>query len=164
MTSPGANGTLLVITPLSGSGAGPSLTPYSARGVNQTLEPITGGSGNGQALGTWLRYSTSGELMNLSYPWFKQLMSTVLCTDAQTPCLNDAWLGELCLVDCACERSYLAGGAADRPVVSGSLREENGIYYYRPQITVRITDIKNSFAEWRSDYNWQISMREAYAP
>jgi len=59
-------GTILVITPLSGA-EGFKLTPYSARNLTQTLEPISGTSGGGNALGSWIRESTNGVLINLTY-------------------------------------------------------------------------------------------------
>jgi hypothetical protein len=157
-------GTILVITPLSGV-AGLTLTPWSGRDLTQTLDPITGAGTGGSALGTWLRESTNGELLDLSYPWFRKLESTITCKDTQTPCLNDVWKGQLCVVDCIIERSYVTGlGSPDRPEVSGSSRTEGGFTFYRPQLTMRITDIKNSLTEYHVDYSWQISLREVAPP
>lgn len=157
------NNTLLLITPLSG-GSELVLTPYSARGLTQTLEPVAGPGAGGSALGTWLRESTNGELLDLSYPWFRKLQSVISCSDTNTPCLDEAWMGQLCLVDCACERNYPTGGSPARPEVSGSSRVEGAITFYRPQLTMRITGIKSTFAEYKADYSWQIDLREAFPP
>jgi len=79
--------------------------------------------------------------------------------------LNDAWWGQTCIVDCACERSYVtASGSPDRPVVGGSNRTEGLYTFYRPQLTMMVTGIRNSFAEYRADYQWQIDLRELQAP
>jgi len=124
------NNTLLVIVPLSGI-PGLRLTTYSARDLTQTLEPIPE-SGS-------LAESANGETLDLSYPWFQKLQSTVTCTDTMAPCLNRAWIGQLCLVQCVVERSFETGyDTPDRPVVSGSSRTEGAFTFYRPELTMRV--------------------------
>jgi hypothetical protein len=160
-----ANNTNLLIIPLSGSSA-LTLTPYSARGLTQTLEPITGTSNMGTPMGTWFRESINGELINLMPPGstFRKYQSVITCKDTETPCLDDAWLGEICLVDCACCLNYLTGGSPQRSEVSGSSYTEGSFTFYRPQLTMMVIDIKNSFAEYPADYQWSISLREVAAP
>ena len=158
------NDTLLFITPLSGA-SGLTLTPYSARGITQTLEPIKGTGRGGAALGTWIRESTNGVLIDLTYAPFRKLESIVTCTETETPCMNDAWLGQVCSVQCACERSYhTIGGSPDRPEVSGSSRTQGAFTYYRPELIMMVTDIRSGFAEYKADYAWQIDLREYSAP
>jgi hypothetical protein len=155
-----AGPTLLTITPLSGSSAF-TLTPYSARGLTQTLEPIssTGASG-GNAMGTWLKRDINGNLVNLAYPQFQKYASTITCRDTETPSFDDAWIGATVQVDCACELNYLTGGSPARPPVSGSERTEGDYTFYRPSLTMMVAEIKNSFAEWEAEYAWQLSLFE----
>jgi hypothetical protein len=164
MPTPTENGTLLTITPLSGSTA-LMLTPYSARGLTQALEPITGTSFNENVMGSLIRETINGETINLIPSWMQKYQSTVTCTDQETPCMDNAWLGLIVQVDCAVELNYLTGsGGPYRPVVSGSEREEGHFTFYRPQLIMMITGIRNSFAEWEADYQWQLQMRETQIP
>ena len=165
MTAPGPNNTLLVITPLSGAD-GLILTPYSARGLTQTLEPISGTMGGGHVLGTWIRESTNGELINLTYAPFKKYQSVISCRDQETPCLDNAWKGEIVQVDCAAELNYLtSSGSPNRPVVSGSDRTtDDGFTFYRPQLIMMVIDIRNSFAEYEAETQWSVDLREVSAP
>lgn len=149
------NNTLLVIVPLSGM-SGLELTTYSARDLTQTLEP-TPESGS-------LAESVNGETLDLSYPWFQKLQSTVTCKDTMAPCLNRVWIGQLCVVQCVVERSYKTGlDTPDRSVVSGSSRVEGAFTFYRPELTMRITAIRNGLVEYKADYSWQIDFRELAA-
>jgi len=149
------NGTLLVIAPLSGF-ASLQLTPYSARGLTQTLELI-GPTGAG---GQWIRRDVNGIARSVADTRFRKYRSTITCTDGETPCLDDAWIGEACEVSCALELNYPTGATPQRPAVSGSSRVEGTVTFYRPQLLMMVEDIKNSFAEWRATNNWQISLVE----
>ena len=163
MANPGSMNTLLVLTPLSGYNT-PILTPYSVRGITQTLEPITGTTSGSNVMGTLVRRSVNGNLVDLTYPWFRKYASTVTCRDQETPCLDGTWLGEIVQVDCACELSYPMGGTPQRPEMSGSSRTEvnaaGTIVFYRPQLVMMIVGINNSFSEWDAEYQWSISMQE----
>lgn len=149
-------GTLLVLTPLSGATA-LVLAPYSARGLTMTLEQFGGG-------GAFIRETIDGETVNLTPPWMKKYQGTITCTDVNAPCLDGAWRGEIVQMDCCIELSYPTGGTPQRPVVSGSSHEEEHVTFYRPSIIAMITDIRDSFAEWRAAYQWQVDFREVRAP
>jgi hypothetical protein len=151
-----ANGTWLVITPLSGAYA-LQLTPYSARGLTQTFEPLTGSGAAGQ---TWLRRDVNGTLRNLVDTRFQKYKSTITCTDGETPCLDNGWIGITCEVSCAFELSYPTGASPARPVVAGSSRTQGLITYYRPQLLMIVAGIKVSGAEYPATYNWQIELEE----
>src|SRR5437899_5822544 len=112
------NGTWLVLTPL--DGAAPQLTPYSARGLTQTFELLTGAGGQGG--GAWLRRDVNGTLRSIADTRFRKYKSTITCNDGETPCLDNAWVGITVNVSCAFEFSYPVGGSPTRPVVSGSSR------------------------------------------
>jgi hypothetical protein len=151
------NGTNLVLTPLSGF-ASLQLTPYSARGLTQTYEVITGTGG--QSSGAWLRRDVNGVLRNVVDIRFRKYKSTISCRDGETPCLDNAWIGITCEVSCAFEFSYPTGGTPARPVVGGSTRVQNGVTYYRPQLLMMVTGIKVSLPEYPSVYDWSIDLEE----
>src|SRR6516225_8659368 len=115
--------TLLTLIPLSGHN-NPVLQKYAVRGLTQTLKQI-GDPSN-------IRRTVDGRLVNLTPPWFHQFASTVTCKDVYAPCLDGAWRGVICEVECAGEFSYVTGSPV-RPVVPGSQRvDEQGITYYLP--------------------------------
>jgi len=147
-------GTLLVITPLSGAST-PVLTPYSARNLTQTYEAIKGKE-------EWLRRDVNAVLQSVVDTRFRKYRTTITCSDGETPCLDDAWIGQEVLIDCAFEFSYPTGGTPSRPVVAGSTRTTNyGIVFYRPQLLCLIADIRVAgFQEWQALYNWQIDTEE----
>ena len=148
-------GTLLVLTPL--STATPVLTPYAARGLTQTLEVIMGAGGRG---GAWLRRDVNGVLRDASDTRFRKYKSTITCRDGETPCIDNAWIGLQVQVSCVVELSYPTGGAAGRTVVSGSSRTQGSITYYRPQLTMLVTSIKNSGQEYTALQSWEINLEE----
>ena len=145
--------TLLRMTPLSGY-TGPELTPYSARGLNQTLDLIPDSSKQ-------IRRDVRGKLMNLAYSQFRKYQSVITCTDAQAPAFDEAWRGIIVEVECAKELGYRThGGTPQRPEVSGSSREEGDFTYYRPLLTMMVVDVHNSLEEWRANDRWQIDLLE----
>ncbi len=150
------NGTWLVLTPLSGVSA-MQLTPYAARGLTQTYEPLSGSGGSG---GGWLRRDVNGTLRNLVDTRFRKYKSTISCRDGETPCLDDAWVGITCEVSCAFEFSYPTGATPARPVVSGSTRTQGTITYYRPVMIMMVESIKVSLPEYPAVYDWQIELAE----
>jgi hypothetical protein len=149
-------GTLLVLIPLSGSTA-VTLTPYSARGITQTLEPISGAGGQGSA---WLRRDVNGWMRSVADPRFRKYHSTVTCRDGESPCLDGAWLGEQCEVECACELSFPQGAIPQRSAVSGSPRAQGTITYYRPVLTMMVSKITSSFSEYPALYSWELGLEE----
>jgi len=151
-----ANGTYLVLTPLSGF-ASLQLTPYSARGLTQTWQLLKAGGGGGAA---WLRRDVNAVLRNTSDTRFRKYTSTVTCNDGETPYLDNAWIGEVCEVSCVFELNYPTGGTPQRPVVSGSSRTEGTVTFYRPKLTMMVEDIRVSLPEWQARYNWQIDFLE----
>jgi len=151
---------LLGIIPLSGA-VGPLLTPYSVRGITQTLAPISSAAGGGSALGTWMRRDINGTLVRCAPPQFRKYAATVTCTDQSSPAFDDVWLGTVVTFQSAVELSYATiGGAPFRTPVDGSERVENDFTFYRPQMTMMITEIENSMAEWRAEFVWKISLQE----
>lgn len=145
-------GTLLVITPLSGR-ATPTLTPYSARGLTQTLTQI-------DAPAPTILRDINGTLVDVSPPQFEKYKSSITCKDRESPSLDNTWRGQMVTVDCVKELSYPAGGTPSREVVPGSDREENHIAYYRPRLTMRIMNVNTGQDEYGADCNWQADLEE----
>lgn len=147
--------TLLTITPISG-GDGPALTPYSARGLSQTLEQIIE-----NPLGSQIRRSINGGLIDLTYDQFRKYKSTISCTDHQTPAFDIAKQGQIVQVDCAAELSYLTiGGTPQRTVVSGSSRVEDDYTFYRPSLIMMVVAFRTAFQEWEANYQWTLELQE----
>ena len=143
------------------SGHALTLTPFAARGVTQTLEPIATVNGDGRAAGTFIRRDINGFLINMFPVQLRKYQSTVTCRDVETPALDDAWLGQIISVACAAELNYLtAGGTPARPEVSGSSYVEGAFTFYRPLLTMMVMDIKSSFAEYPHTYSWEIVLQE----
>ena len=152
-----SQGTLLTLTPLSGF-ASMQLTPYAARGLSQTFEILTGSGGGGANV--WTRRDVNGYLRSVVDTRFRKYKSTITCKDTMTPCLDDAWIGITCSVDCCFELSYPTGATPSRPAVAGSQRVEGTVTFYRPILLMMVTDIKTTFAEWQANYDWSIALEE----
>jgi hypothetical protein len=137
--------TLLVI-----SGIG--FSPYAARGLTQTLQPIE------QA--KQLRRTASGKLVDVSVEQFRKYRSTIACTDQRAPAIDGIWPGMVVTVSCIAELSHPVGGTPSRPVVSGSLREEDGYVFYRPILVMRVLDIGPSTDEFAAEVAWTLELEE----
>ena len=147
--------TLLTITPLSGDD-GIFVNPYSARGLNQTLDPIID-----NPLGTQIRRDINGGLIDLTYDQFRKFKSVITCTDFQAPAFDGARQGMVVQVECAKELAYVtSGGSPSRTVVGGSSRVEGDFTYYRPSLTMMVISFQRSFAEWETGYQWSLELQE----
>jgi hypothetical protein len=137
--------TLLVLT-------GMGVPPYSARGLSQTLEPIAA-SGD-------VRRTVNGTLRDLSMAQFRKYRSTITCQDQTAPAIDGVWPGKLLTVDCVAELSFPIGGAAERPVVPGSQRDEAGFTFYRPRLAMLVTGYSESIDEYGAAVGWQLALEE----
>lgn len=139
--------TLLVLT-------GIGVTPYSARGLTQTLEPIPGSVA--------LRRTVNGALIDVSAPQFRKYQSTISCTDQQAPALNGVFPGLQVTVDCVAELAYAtSGGSPDRTVVPGSSRTEDAFTFYRPRLVMIVTGYRTTTDEYGAAVGWQLDLEEA---
>ena len=137
--------TLLVITGL--------ITPYSARGLQQTLEPIPQA---GQ-----LRRTVNGALVDLSVPALRKYASTISTNDQAVPALNGVWPGAQVTVDCVAELAFLtATGSADRTIVPDSSRTSGAWTFYRPRLTMRIVEYQTQTDEWNAVVSWSMRLEE----
>ena len=138
--------TLLVLT-------GIGIPDYSARGLDQTLEPIDATS--------QLRRSVNGDLIDLSNTALRKFKSTITCTDMDAPAVNGIWPGQSVTVDCVAELAYpTSGGSPDRPVVAGSSRVEGAFTFYRPQLTMLVASWRTTFDEWGAETGWRMELEE----
>lgn len=136
--------TLLVL-----SGIG--VPPYSARGLSQTLTPI--------AASQQLRRTVNGALQDLSAPQFRKYSSKISCTDQQPPAFEGVFPGATVIVDCVAELAYpTMTDEPDREVVAS--REESGFTYYRPRLTMLVTDFEISRDEYGAITAWTLSLEE----
>jgi hypothetical protein len=141
-----ANETLLVLT-------GIGVAPYSARGLDQSLQPIDGA---GQ-----LRRTVNGALVNLSETQLRKFTSTISGSDQLSPAVNGIWPGKTVTVDCIAELCFpTSGGAPDRSVVSGSSRVEGAMTYYRPQLSMMVTDWQLKRDEYGAQVSWTLELEE----
>lgn len=138
--------TLLVL-----SGAG--VPPYSARGLQQTLQPI--------AAATQMRRTVNGALVDISAAQFRKYSSSITCSDQQAPALEGIWPGEELVVDCVAELAYpIMTGSPDREVVPGSSRDEDGFTFYRPRLTMLVVGFTEAKDEYGAVTSWQLDLEE----
>lgn len=143
--------TLLKLDPI-------GVPPYSARGIDQTLEPI--------ALATDIEEDINGILVDFSAPQFRKYKTEITCTDNEAPALSGVWPGRTILtISCVQELGYLtASGLPERPVVEGSMRASGDMTYYRPILVMMVTGYSAGRPEWAGTINWKLSASELQVP
>lgn len=136
--------TLLTLT-------GIGVAPYSARGLSQTLTPISQSS--------QLVRTINGELISIAAPQFRKYRSSISCNDQQAPTLAGIWPGMTVTVECVCELGT-GSGTPDRPAVSGSTYTDGGISYYRPVLEMRVVGFSQTKDEYGHQTSWQLDLEE----
>ena len=137
--------TLLVITGL--------ITPFSARGLRQTLSPIS--------QSVQMRRTVNGALVDLSIPQMRKYESTISADDQSVLALNGVWAGAQVTVDCVAELAYLtASGSPERTVVPNSSRVNGAWTFYRPRLTMRIMEYQTQVDEWNAVVGWTMRLEE----
>ncbi len=139
--------TLLVVS-------GPGVAPYSARGLQQTYDPIN------EAV--HLERMVNGELEDFSAPQFRKYRSKVSCTDHNTPALSGVWPGTIVEVECVQEMSFKTDqpGDQEREAVIGSVRVEGDYTFYRPKMTFRFRGFSVSGQEYLHEVAWSFDLEE----
>ena len=141
-----AGETLLVL-----SGLG--VAPYSARGLDQTLNPING-SGD-------FDRDVNGGMVDLSDDNFKKLASTISCEDVEAPAFDGNPIGTEVTVDCIRELAYLtASGTAQRSKVENSERQVGDWTYYRPRLQMIVVGFSSSQSEYGRSVSWTLDLEE----
>lgn len=130
---------------------GMGVAPYSARGLSQTLEPIP------QA--TQVVRTINGELIDIAPAQFRKYRSTISCSDVDAPALSGIWPGQTLTVSCIAELGSISG-AIERPAVAGSTRTEDGVTYYRPILTMRVTNFSQTTDEYGHVTSWTLTLEE----
>lgn len=130
------------------------MSPFSVRGVNQSLELISA------ALN--FRRTVNGKLVKISPAQFTKYKASVTCTDMDSPAVTGRAIGAIVVFDSVVEISYitLSGDGPERPVVPGSERVEGELTFYRPQMTMMIVGFNINKNEWGASVSYQIDMEE----
>ncbi len=132
---------------------GMGITPYSARGLTQSLEPI-------EAIKT-ARRTINGALKDLSQPQFQKYKSTINGTDQDPPAVDGIWPGMVLTVDCIAELAAPTNSAGPiRPIVPGSQRDADGFTFYRPRLSMMIVGFTVTKDEWGATVSWQLQLEE----
>jgi hypothetical protein len=141
--------TLLVITGTTGA----LIAAYSARGLSQTLDPIDAASVTARTV--------NGALIDLSPTQFRKFKSQVSCTDVEGPALDGIWPGMVVSVDCVAELGYpTSSGTPAREIVPGSERVNATWTYYRPRLTMLVTNTSVSLDEYGRAVQWTLDLEE----
>jgi hypothetical protein len=128
---------------------------YSARGLTQTVEEADGQS-------TFER-DINNALVDLSPPVEKKLRSTISAEDVEAPAFNGSPKGMLVTVDWVYEFAYLTSmgtAGATRDVVPGSERTVDDWTYYRPRMSMLITNFSGSRNEYGHMTSWTLELEE----
>lgn len=143
----GAPGTTLLVLNSFG------VSPYSARGLSQTLTHI--------AAAQPPKRTVNGGLRSFSFPQFDKLKSTITCNDMNAPALDGVWPGRSVIVDCVATLSYRTeGGAPNRPVVEGSSRVEGEFTIYRPRLNMKVMSWSQNENEYGASVGWSMELEE----
>jgi hypothetical protein len=133
--------------------SGEGVAPYSARGLSQTLDPISQASNN--------RRTVNGALKDISFEGFRKYKSSISGSDQLPPAVDGVWPGKTLTVDCISELAYkTAAGTPKRDVVPGSSRVEGEYTYYRPRLEMIVLDYTAQTDEYGAVVSWQMSLEE----
>ena len=134
--------------------SGIGVTPYSARGLTQTLEIIPAGVA--------MRRTVNGSLVDITAPQFRKYRSTISCTDQQPPPLDKLAPNMILEVECVSQLAYLtASGSPERTPVTGSSYVEGDFTFYRPKLNMRVTGFRITEDEYGASIGWQLDLEEA---
>jgi hypothetical protein len=132
---------------------GMGVTPYSARGITQSLNHIDAAAQS--------RRTVNGDLKDLSFSGFRKYKSTLNGADQLPPALDGVWPGKILTVGCVSELVYLtAGGAPERTVIAGSSRTEGLFTYYRPELTMMVLTYTVDTDEYGAAVSWTMELEE----
>lgn len=132
--------------------SGLGISPYAARGLTQTLNPIDQSKD--------LRRTINGELIDFSSELFRKYASVISGSDQEPPGVSGVWPGRQVEVECIAELYCLVGGTAERPIVAGSERMSGAYTYYRPVLSMRVLEFNQSFDEWGAQVSWSLALEE----
>ena len=116
-----------------------------------TLEPLS------QA-GNFVR-NINGGFVDLSDPIFRLYRVTISCTDQRAPPFGGLWPGQLVTLESPVEIGEITL-TSDRTHVSGSDTTEDGVDYFRPQLSCMVLSFSQDAEEYASQYSWQLVLEE----
>lgn len=132
---------------------GMGVPPYSARGLTQSLAPISSAA--------HLERTINGELLDLGYAPFQKYASTISGSDQRPPACDGVWPGKIIIVDCIAELAVYGTPPFGRdPVDYDSIRFENGYSYYRPRLTMMVMNWSMDADEWAAGVSWSLNLEE----
>jgi len=132
---------------------GLEVTPYSARGLTQSLDPIP------QAIN--MRRTINGTLVNVAASEFQKFRSVITCNDQAVPAIDGIWPGQTVTVDCVAELSYrTSGGSPAKTVVAGSTYTDGDFTFYRPQLTMMVINYTTEKDEAGAVVSWTLELEE----
>lgn len=134
--------------------SGAEVPPFSARGLTQTLEPIS------QAIK--LERAVNGELLDLSIPSMRLYRSRISCNDLNPPAIDGLWPGMTVTVECIAELCFPTATPSlqQRTAVAGSTRTEGDFTFYRPVLTMVCMGFNTSTDEYGAAVSWSYDFEE----
>lgn len=133
--------------------SGIGVPPWSAVGLKQTLQPI------GQR--AQLKRTVNGDLVDVGLTRFEKYSSQITGQDVDPPACDGVWQGRQVTVDCLAELCYQTSTAgAQRTEVPGSSYERDGFTFYRPRLTMLVTDFQTETDEWGATVSWTMTLEE----
>jgi hypothetical protein len=143
-------GTVPYDTLLTISGIG--IAPYSARGLRETLKPISATQ--------HLARTVNGTALDISAPQMRKYGIQIQCEDMNAPAIDGIWPGMQLTIGCVSELSFLTGGTAGRGMVADSLRFEGAYSFYRPSLVVLVTGFSVERDEYGAKIGWSLEGEE----
>jgi hypothetical protein len=132
---------------------GVPLPAGSARYVNQSLTLIDE-AGN-------FRRTVNMELRNLAPgAAAEKYRTSITCDDVNAPMWDGLRKGLIVTVDCVSELYHKVGELPSKTVVTGSERTVGSVVYYRPQLSIMITDFGTNDQEIAALRGWFIEGQE----
>jgi hypothetical protein len=126
---------------------------YSARGLDQTLQPIDAAHVT--------RRTINGTLIDLSVDKFHKYQSKITCSDVEAPAMDGVFPGMAVTVDCVAELVYrTTGGTPSRTVIAGSARTVGDFTIYRPRLDMMVVGFNQSISEYARTVQWELDLEE----
>lgn len=133
---------------------GVGISPYSARGLSQTLAPIDAS--------VHIERTINGALIDFGYEPMRKYKSTIKGSDQRPPILDGIWPGTTVVIECIAtlgNLDYLPFGR--EPVDYGdALVYESGCVFYRPRLTMLVTGFDSDEDEYGATVGWQMTFEE----
>lgn len=126
---------------------------YSARGLDQTLQPIDAAHVT--------RRTINGILVDLSVDRFHKYASKISCSDVEAPAMDGIMPGMTLTVDCVAELVFpTASGSPTRTVIAGSARTVGAHTIYRPRLDMMVVGFNQSISEYARTVQWDLDLEE----